>query len=156
MKRLSTIIGSIALVVLVVCLFYPLHNAWDGGATVQCEVQVVDSWNGNGVEHARIRIVLDSDLDTLYATNSGVSFPQVLTDVNGEASIQVFCGAGGSRTLIAHRTGSIVISHQLFVEADGYVPVSVALADLVGGTNWRLSKKEFRVKLALFKINRDG
>ena len=52
------------------------------------------------------------------------------------------------------KTGGFVLSHQVFVEADGYVPVPVALTDLVGGSNWPLSRKVFKVKLTLFKINR--
>jgi hypothetical protein len=125
-------------------------SAWDGGARVQCRFHIVDSWTGNPIQHAKIRVVHDSLLEWISRTNSQVTLPFVTTDRDGKAIALVSCGAGGGRTFL-RKTGAIVVSHQLFVEADGYFPVSVALENIVGRKEWPLSKKEFEIELILFE-----
>lgn len=149
MKKVAIIASVLALLLFLAFLFAG-GAAWDGGASVQCRFHIVESHGMNPINNARIRVIREGDLEYLSDTNSQSMFRIMTTDDNGSATVAVPCGAGGSRNLFG-RTGRIVVSGQIFVEADGYLPVSVALQNMVGGSEWRLSKRAFDIELILFK-----
>jgi hypothetical protein len=113
--------------------------AWDGGSRVNLNIHVT----GEGylpLREAKIRI---------YDTGHLV-FPTVLTDTNGNASMSIRVGAGGSMGLFFKR-GRIAINHELQVEKAGYRPIFVPLQDVVGGRKWPLSKNSFAFSIDMMR-----
>jgi hypothetical protein len=150
MKKWSIVGGVIGLVL---CLAWALRPvlAWNGGATVQFRFHVVESGGARPVKGARIRIIRESELQSLFDTNGAAGMPPAhTTDANGSAAVSVMCGAGGSQGWLG-KTGHFIIAHELLVEADGYRPLSTALANVVGGQRWPLSKRVFDIELVLFR-----
>lgn len=148
MKKLAIIVGVVAVVILVAWLLSQMRVAWDGGANVQFRFRVVDSGRAGPVKDARIRVIRESHLQHVSDTNLAGMFPPVLTDATGSATVSVMCFAGGSRGFFG-KSGRFIITHELLVDADGYRPVSTALANVVGGGRWPLSKQVFDVELVL-------
>jgi hypothetical protein len=145
MKKLG-ILGILSIVILLAGLLLP-SLTWTGAANVQFRFHIIESRSARAVRDAKIRVVPHYGLSD---TNSEAMFPAVITDAGGLARVSVLCGAGGSKGLFG-RTGNFVISHELLVEANGYRPVSIGLANVVGGRRWRLSKRLFDVELALLQ-----
>jgi hypothetical protein len=113
--------------------------AWDGGSRVKLNIHVT----GEGylpLSEAKITV-----LDTRHLV-----FPVGLTDTNGNASLSIRVGAGGSMGLLFKR-GRIVINHELQIEKAGYRPIFVPLQDIVGGREWPLSKESFDLSIDMMR-----
>jgi len=124
--------------------------AWDGSANIQFRFHVIDSTSSRPIEGAKIRVIQASQLQDLSDTNMAFMFPIKAANPRGETTVSVMCGAGGSKGVLG-KNGRFIISHEILIEAEGYRPLESALANVVGGRRWPLSKQVFDVDLILFK-----
>lgn len=149
MKKPAIIFGVTLTLLLVAYVMMPTL-AWDGGAMVEFRFHAVDSSGQRPIEGAKVRVLRHDQLADLSDTNMAVMLPVTATDATGNATVSVVCGAGGSKGMLG-KTGNFIISQELAVEADGYRPLQSALANIVGGRRWPLSKRVFDVELLLVK-----
>lgn len=149
MKKIAVVGAIVTAGIVLTGLFLP-SLSWDGAVTVHFRFHVVGHGDNHPIRGARIRVIAESQLHQLSDANSAGVFPDVTTDATGSATITIMSGAGGSGGLFG-RTGRFLISHELLVEAEGYRLLSTALANVVGGSRFPISKRDFDVELVLFK-----
>lgn len=145
MKKFLIPIGSLLLVVAAVEWLLP-SLSWDGGARVYFHVQIADQSNTRPIPNASISIRKEQD----YSILEGMLPKPVLTDELGRAELMSVCGAGGSITIFA-KTGRILVTQEIVVEAPGYRRISVPVANLVGKKTWPLKTRRFVLKLWMIR-----
>jgi hypothetical protein len=149
MRKLAIFGVILGVVVLIASMLYPTV-LWVGNTSVRFRFHVLESGTLRRVTEAKIRVIHTSELRDFAGTNFATVFPATMADTNGIISMLVSCGAGGSSGLFG-RKGRLTLSHELFVEADGYRPLATALANVAGGRRWPISKRVFDVELLLSK-----
>jgi len=128
-------------------MIFPV-GAWHGTTHIEFRFHVVESDAHRPIGGAKIRVIDTSELRGVFDTNVVAKYPAAIADTNGLASVFVRCGAGGTDGIFGKK-GRFSLSHELFVETDGYRPVAMALAEIAGGRRWPLSKQVFDVELLM-------
>lgn len=154
MKKGLVIAGILVALVVAGALLLPAL-AWDGAVVVHVNFQVMDQGSSRPIRDARIWVLRSSGYRVLGETNIIQTWRAPATNEKGQAAVSLTCGAGGG-TFMIWRTGRYVIAHQLIIDAPGYAPITIPLANVLGNDRWPLRKRQHDRKLWLRRDDHAG
>ena len=151
-RLLAAIVGLLCLVSLVG--FLSPSILWTGGVAVRLKVTVVDQNSERPIPKAAVRIVIPSGYKDMTQDQMDAELRRIgqskTTDGVGQSVLVFGCGAGGTSDIFGKR-GRFEINHELSVAANGYRPVAVSLATLLGKRKWSIHDREFDLTIRLLK-----